>query len=209
MILITVEDRFINFAEEYITMVGTTQISPYPHLSADRGVIVIATKGSNGVPVVHTERMDDIIAQYEEKICIGRTNNAKNVYEVYITDCKGNPIRSLGIIDEDRQVSREGNILYYDRVSGTDILRIFDNSKNGTALKAYLNMVGPYTFELLGKPYTVFELAQSVLGRYQHRIPPHNIVKGREVASLVRGQGAIIYIAAGGRTPYGIFIGYI
>ena len=206
MILITVEDRFINFAEEYITMVGTTQISPYPHLSADRGVIVIATKGSNGVPVVHTERMDDIIAHYRE-ICIGRTNNAKNVYEVYITDRKGNPIRSLGIIDEYRQVSREGNILYYDRLS--DVLRIFDNSKNGTALKAYLKMVGPYTFEFLGKPYTVFELAQSMLGESQHRIPPHNIVKGREVASLVRGQGAIIYIAAGGRTPYGIFIGYI
>jgi len=189
-------------------MVGTTQISPYPHIKADRGNIVIATKSNiNGAPVVHTEKIDNILALYGGKICIGRLDNSKNPYEVYITDCNGNPIRSLGIVDNDRWVSREGNMLYYDPFSNT--LVIIDNSKNGTTLEAFLNRVGPYTFELLGKPYTVYELAQNLLGQYQNRVPPLNVIKGREVVRLARDQGAIVSIGAGGKRPYRIFIGYI
>jgi len=172
------------------------------------GDILIVAKSDSEEPVIYRRGVESIINDYGGRICIDRLDYNN---EIYITDCRGNPIRGLRMIDRGKWIYG-GIEIRYNR--SLDTLEVYDNNpKSGTTLDAILPQVDPDTFDFFGKQYKIEELAKYLLGTYINkaffRKEPYRVIKGERVVSIAKGQAAILSIAASSYVPKRVLVGYV
>jgi len=183
-VLITVEDRFLNFAEEYIIMAGTTYISPSQKFNEI--YIGVWWRNDRGEKRGRIYKLGP-----DDELRIGRDSHSN---DLAIWNKKGNYYDLMEV--KTSTVSRDHLAI----IPGLDgIISIVDlRSKYGTHKLGEYTITGPNTLrpENINFEYTIDNLLP-VLGKYMPtgEVERNNIVHGGEVGKVEPGKCVHVELA--------------
>jgi len=189
MVLITVEDRFINFAEEYITMASTTYISPSPYQQPKNVYVAVMWKSDKGEvrKVLYELEPNNKLYIYGQPVRYGNTETR----EVYIRDAFGKYSNSTGIYNT--AVSRN-HLVIAPRPDGT--IEVIDmGSKYGTSSVERYAITGPRTVKIEGLNFEMdLDHILNTLGNF---MPTQEFaIRDRDIKNIIYG-GKVTEIESG------------
>jgi len=194
MILITVEDRFINFAEEYINMTGTTYISPSPYQQPREVYVAVMWRSDNGEVrrVLYKLKPNNRLYIYGQPVQYGNTKTR----EVYIRDASGNRSDPTRVYNP---AVSTNHVEIVPRPDGTVEIRD-KGSEFGTSFLEEYTIRGPRTVEIKGSNVQIdLDIILNTLGNFEPigEFANKDIIYGGKVAEIEQGKCARIRLAPG------------